>query len=272
MPTPHWIVGDRAGDQSGERFSGTSRPDRRKPGGASLRKRPTGWPAGRNSRAAGSFELHRSRRSTYPRNVAKEYRGARLLRRVRLEPFDARLKICGPLPRHPSGRPPGIPRLAFEDGLGDPNRQQHVEHVDRRRHYLSRHKRRPGSERLAVPRPETFGIRVVLHGPPIRRRLRRASFAPGWIWTTERRLTSFVGRVLATVRMNGTRGGGAGCACKITHSISRRAAGLGGEYRQARLGATELARKVLRLATLAILFLLALMTGMLLPPSWVLSH
>jgi hypothetical protein len=33
-----------------------------------------------------------------------------------------------------------------------------------------------------------------------------------------------------------------------------------------------LTRRVLRLVTLAILFLLAVMTGMLLPPSWVVSR
>jgi hypothetical protein len=65
---------------------------------------------------------------------------------------------------------------------------------------------------------------------------------------------------------------GTGCACKITHSIGWRDAGLGGEWRQARPGETDVARRVLRLATLAILFLLAVMTGMLLPPSWVVSR
>ena len=37
-------------------------------------------------------------------------------------------------------------------------------------------------------------------------------------------------------------------------------------------GEDELARRILRLVSLVMLFLLAVMTGMLLPPSWVVSH
>lgn len=33
-----------------------------------------------------------------------------------------------------------------------------------------------------------------------------------------------------------------------------------------------MARRILRLVTLAMLFLLAVMTGMLLPPAWVIAH
>ena len=39
-----------------------------------------------------------------------------------------------------------------------------------------------------------------------------------------------------------------------------------------RSGDGDLARRMLRLVTLAMLFLLAVMTGMLLPPTWVVGH
>jgi hypothetical protein len=37
-------------------------------------------------------------------------------------------------------------------------------------------------------------------------------------------------------------------------------------------GRTDLTRRILRLVTLVVLFLLAVLTGMLVPPSWVVSH
>lgn len=177
---------------------------------------------------------------------------------------------CGRKSHHPPGpllAGSALGRVRLEDGLGDPDRKEDVERVDGLRHEFLWDDRRSRLRRLAVCRCQACRVRVVLHEDPLTLnagvRLQRSAgnhFVRRAVFRSHSDESLETKRVhLRTSNPSNDRLAEGGFSSRM-------------KRRRGRRGERTVARRVSRLVAFVMLFLLAVLTGMLVPPSWVVTR